>query len=167
MLSTVAHVVEKMNQLMLQLRIGSTPIDKPRPIDLAPLVARVCAAKPGADGRIDVELAACVIAIGHEERLEHVIGHLLQNALDATAAGGRVTVRLFLDGRFAAIEVADTGPGMASGLSPQDADIRLHFAKALLKSGDKAGAKTELEAVAVLTQASPARAEAQQMLKEL
>ena len=56
---------------------------------------------------------------------------------------------------------------MASGLSPQDADIRLHFAKALLKSGDKAGAKTELEAVAVLTQASPARAEAQQMLKEL
>jgi len=113
MLSTVAHVVEKMNQLMLQLRIGSTPIDKPRPIDLAPLVARVCAAKPGADGRIDVELAACVIAIGHEERLEHVIGHLLQNALDATAAEGRVTVRLFLDGRFAAIEVADTGPGMS------------------------------------------------------
>jgi cellulose synthase operon protein C len=56
---------------------------------------------------------------------------------------------------------------MASGLSPQDADIRLHFAKALLKAGDKAGAKSELEAVAVLTQASPARSEAQQMLKEL
>ncbi len=55
----------------------------------------------------------------------------------------------------------------ASGLSPQDADIRLHFAKALLKSGDKVGAKTELEAVAVLTKPSPARAEAQQMLKEL
>jgi putative PEP-CTERM system TPR-repeat lipoprotein len=56
---------------------------------------------------------------------------------------------------------------MASGLAPQDADIRLHLAKSLLKSGDKAGAKTELEAVAVLTKPSPARTEAQQMLKEL
>ncbi len=56
---------------------------------------------------------------------------------------------------------------MASGLAPQDADIRLHLAKSLLKSGDKAGAKTELEAVAVLTQPSAARTEAQQMLKEL
>ncbi len=57
---------------------------------------------------------------------------------------------------------------MASGLSPQDADIRLHFAKALLKSGRQGRARRrELEAVAVLTQASPARAEAQQMLKEL
>ena len=56
---------------------------------------------------------------------------------------------------------------MASSLSPQDADIRLHFAKALLKTGDKVGAKSELEAVAVLTQPSSARTEAQQMLKEL
>ena len=37
----------------------------------------------------------------------------------------------------------------------RDADIRLHLAKALLKTGDKAGAKTELEAVAELDQASP------------
>jgi thioredoxin-like negative regulator of GroEL len=55
----------------------------------------------------------------------------------------------------------------ASGLAPQDPDIRVHLAKALLKSGDKAGAKTELEAVAVQTRPSAARAEAQQMLKEL
>ena len=113
MLSTVAHVVGKMNQLMLQLRMGSTPIDKPRPIELAPLVGRVCAAKAGAEGRIELELAADVLAIGHEERVEHVIGHIVQNALDATAAGGGVTVRLLRDGRFAAIEVADTGPGMS------------------------------------------------------
>ena len=41
-------------------------------------------------------------AIGHEDRLEHVIGHLVQNALDATANGGSVSVRLHRDGRFAA-----------------------------------------------------------------
>jgi len=53
-----------------------------------------------------------VWTIGHSERLEHVIGHLVQNALDATAQGGAITVRLRRDDRFATIEVSDTGVGM-------------------------------------------------------
>jgi len=52
-------------------------------------------------------------------------------------------------------------------ISPGDNDIRLHLAKALLKTGDKAGAKTELETLAKLDQASDARDEAQKMLREL
>jgi putative PEP-CTERM system TPR-repeat lipoprotein len=55
----------------------------------------------------------------------------------------------------------------ASNYSPQDAEIRLHLAKALLKSGDKTGAKSELEKIAVDTKATPARAEAQKMLQTL
>ena len=43
----------------------------------------------------------------------------------------------------------------------------MHLAKALLKTGDKAGAKTELQALAKLDQASEVRDEAQKMLKEL
>jgi len=113
MLATVANVVERMNQLMLQLRLGTTPIEKPRPTDLAPLVRRVCAAKSGSDRRIELDLVPGVSAIGHEERLEHVIGHIVQNALDATAGGGSVTVRLFRDGAHAEVEVADTGAGMS------------------------------------------------------
>ena len=31
-----------------------------------------------------------LLALGHEDRLDHVIGHLIQNALDATTGGGRV-----------------------------------------------------------------------------
>ncbi len=54
----------------------------------------------------------------------------------------------------------------ASLLAPQDADIQLHLAKALLKSGDKAGAKSALEKLAAQTNPSPARAEAQQLLKK-
>ena len=46
------------------------------------------------------------------ERLEHVIGHLVQNALDATTKGGAISVRLRRDDRFATIEVSDTGVGM-------------------------------------------------------
>ena len=113
MLATVANVVERMNQLMLQLRLGTTPIEKPRLTELAPLVSRVCAAKSGSERRIEIELAPGVNTIGHEERLEHVIAHLVQNALDATVDGGRVTVRLFRDGAHAVVEVADTGVGMS------------------------------------------------------
>jgi putative PEP-CTERM system histidine kinase len=111
MLTTVEHVVGRMNALMLQLRTGTTPVEKPRQIDLAPVVERVCAAKRGARP-IDLELAS-VHAIGHEDRLEHVIGHLVQNALDATPDGGRIAVRLREDGRHAVVEVQDTGKGMS------------------------------------------------------
>ena len=45
MLETVAHVVERMNALMLQLRAGTTPIDNARPVELEALVRRVAAAK--------------------------------------------------------------------------------------------------------------------------
>ena len=112
MLETVENVVGRMNGLMLQLRAGTTPVDKPRPIDLESTVRRVCAAKAGGHP-IDLDLAPGVVALGHEERLDHVIGHLVQNALDATAGGGRVTVRLDRDGDFARIEVGDTGVGMS------------------------------------------------------
>lgn len=54
----------------------------------------------------------------------------------------------------------------ASNLAPQDADIQLHLAKALLKTGDKAAAKGELQKLAAQTNPSAARAEAQEMLKK-
>ena len=52
-------------------------------------------------------------ALGHEDRLEHVIGHLVQNALDATADDGRVRGQAArASGARASIEVGDTGAGM-------------------------------------------------------
>jgi putative PEP-CTERM system histidine kinase len=114
MLSTVEHVVERMNKLMLQLRTGATPVENARPVDLETVVRRVCAAKATIDPPIDLELSTGVTATGHEDRLEHVIGHLVQNAIDATSNGGRVTVTLQDDGAFALIDVKDTGTGMSS-----------------------------------------------------
>jgi len=113
MLDTVANVVTRMNNLMLQLRMGTTPVENARPLDLEPIVRRVCAAKASRPGAIDLALAPGVTALGHEDRLEHVIGHLVQNALDATAAGGSVRVATAREDRFASVEVADTGSGMS------------------------------------------------------
>jgi len=60
---------------------------------------------------IGLELTS-VMAVGHEDRLEHVIGHLVQNALDATGESGGVAVRAGREGGRALVEVRDTGKGM-------------------------------------------------------
>jgi putative PEP-CTERM system histidine kinase len=113
MLTTVEHVVGRMNHLMLQLRVGTTPLEKPRLADLRRLVDNVCNAKKSPGTAIGVDLTPGVFTIGHDDRLEHVIGHLVQNALDATAEHGSVAVRLHRDDRFAVVEVSDTGVGMS------------------------------------------------------
>ena len=114
MLSTVEHVAGRMNALMLQLRTGATPVENARPTDLGSIVQRICAAKSEARERVDVDLTPGITAIGHEDRMEHVFGHLIQNALDATAEQGRVAVRLRRSGCFAELEIADTGVGMSA-----------------------------------------------------
>ena len=55
----------------------------------------------------------------------------------------------------------------ASNLAPGNPDIRLHLGKALLKSGDKAGAKEAPEPLKRLDNASPLRADAQKLLSGL
>ncbi|MEP7275672.1 MAG: PEP-CTERM system histidine kinase PrsK, partial [Betaproteobacteria bacterium] len=77
-----------------------TPVEKRRVVDLEGLARRVCAAKAGAS-RPAIPVATPAVpaaALGHEDRLEHVIAHLVQNALDATAAGGEVDVRIGREG---------------------------------------------------------------------
>ncbi len=113
MLVTVEHVVERMNRLMLQLRTGATPVESPRPVVLEPVVRRVCSAKAGNDHRIELNLSPGVVTLGHEDQLEHVIAHLVQNAIDATDGRGMVSVKVDREGRFSVIEVNDNGIGMS------------------------------------------------------
>jgi signal transduction histidine kinase len=101
-----------MNHLMMQLRSGTTPVDKPHPVDLAAIARRVCAAKAGARAALACEASAAVLAMGHEDRLEHVVSHILQNAIDATPADGHVSVKAERDGVHGCIVVTDDGIGM-------------------------------------------------------
>jgi signal transduction histidine kinase len=52
------------------------------------------------------------VVLGHEDRLEHVISHLLQNAIDATSSTGLIEARLEADERFIHVVISDTGSGM-------------------------------------------------------
>ena len=55
----------------------------------------------------------------------------------------------------------------AVAAAPREADIRMHLAKALLKSGDKAGARRELEALVQQGEKKALGAEAAQLLQGL
>jgi putative PEP-CTERM system histidine kinase len=112
MLMTVEHSVDRMKQLMMQLRQGTTPVDAPSGIDLAPIVDRILRAKADQQPRVELQLESSVVAQGHVDRLERVIGHLVQNAIDATPDDGRVWVRLGRVNGLAMVEVGDTGRGM-------------------------------------------------------
>ena len=112
MLMTVEHSVDRMKQLMMQLREGTTPVDAPSGIDLAAVVDRIQRTKANQQPGVELRVETNVVAQGHVDRLERVIGHLVQNALDATADDGRVWVRLAKLNGLAMIEVGDTGRGM-------------------------------------------------------
>jgi putative PEP-CTERM system TPR-repeat lipoprotein len=56
---------------------------------------------------------------------------------------------------------------LASNLAPGDAQIRLHLAQGLMKTGDKPAARRELEMVMKLDKDSPQRAEAEKLLVAL
>ena len=51
-------------------------------------------------------------------RVQRVLANLVQNALQHTPAGGRVTVRARSDGAMVEVEVADTGAGIAAHALP-------------------------------------------------
>jgi putative PEP-CTERM system histidine kinase len=112
MLATVRHVVERMNGLLLQLRLGTNPVENAKPVDLSAVARRVGQAKAVARPGLSVEAVAPVFGLGHEDRLEHVVGHLVQNAIDATRSDGHVAVRVADDGSHAVVEVEDDGEGM-------------------------------------------------------
>jgi len=113
MLRTVEHVVGRMNHLMLQLRSGESPIDNPRAVDLAALVRNVQSTRVANARAMEVVSAVGVWALGHEDRLERVVAHLVQNGIEAAGERAHVVVRTFRDGDRAVVEIIDNGMGMS------------------------------------------------------
>jgi putative PEP-CTERM system histidine kinase len=113
MLMTVENSLDRMRQLMLQLREGATPPGKAFGVSLGGIAQRIQAVATGRGRTLEVELKAAVLTRGHEERLERIIGHVVQNAFDATDPTGRVWLQLDRVSGQACIVVGDTGQGMS------------------------------------------------------
>ncbi|MEO5696806.1 MAG: XrtA/PEP-CTERM system histidine kinase PrsK [Burkholderiaceae bacterium] len=112
MLDTVESSLEKMRQLMLQLREGKAPPGGQSGVELVPIVRRIETVAAERGRSLDVQIVDAVVTRGHEERIERVLGHVVQNAFDATGPGGRVWLKLMRSTGQARIEVGDTGKGM-------------------------------------------------------
>ena len=116
MLDTVENVLGRMQGLLMQLRAGTRPIEPPGPVPLLGALEAALRSRRGTGPEPALEVApelqhASVLA--HRDRLERVIGHLVQNAAEATPRSGRITLRAQREGSNARIEVEDTGKGMS------------------------------------------------------
>jgi len=114
MLMTVEHSVERMRQLMMQLREGATPPGSAVGVNLPDVIEQIRSDKARQGRVVSTQIDTTLVTRGHRERLERVIGHLVQNALDATPVEGSVWIRLERIGDRAHLEVGDTGHGMTS-----------------------------------------------------
>ena len=113
MLDTVENSLEKMRQLMLQLREGDKPHGVTSGVDLEQIARRLAAAAASKGRALELDLQPGVSTRGHPERVERVLGHVVQNAFDATPASGCVKLSLDAQGSQARVRVTDNGCGMS------------------------------------------------------
>jgi len=116
LLDTVDNVLQRMQGLLMQLRAGTRPIEQAAPLPLADTLRTAVAAKQGLRVQPALEIAPDVeqaAVVAQRDRLERVVGHLLQNAVEATPPDGSVRIAARCEGRHAVVEVIDTGRGMS------------------------------------------------------
>ena len=109
---TVRHSVDKMNNLMQQLK-GAMPSADVATVDMAKLLPDVVSGK--ASHRPKPELTSITQGLfvrGDRDKIATVIGHVIQNAVDATRKDGFVRVGLLGRDDWAVVEVTDNGIGM-------------------------------------------------------
>src|SRR5512139_3034066 len=112
MLETVESAVARMNKVLAQLRRGGDEV-RTQSVAVADVLVDAAASKQAFKLRPKLDLGDAGMQVrADRERLTRAIGHLLQNALEATPASGQVTLRAFAAAGHAVIEVTDTGAGM-------------------------------------------------------
>jgi putative PEP-CTERM system histidine kinase len=110
---TVDNAVHKMNRMLEQLRKNRMQWKAAQRADLKAVLADVVQLRAGGEPRPVLEVRdEGLFALVDGDRLVAVLGHLVQNAQEATGKGGCVTLVLRRDGGAAVIEVQDDGVGM-------------------------------------------------------
>jgi putative PEP-CTERM system histidine kinase len=113
MIDTVNFSVQKMRLLLQKLSRSESP-EHIAPLSLARLVKQAVALKAAYEPMPVLRIAdAGLQVVADAERLERVIGHLIQNAIEATPADGSVQVDLERRDGSVLIRIADSGEGMS------------------------------------------------------
>ena len=115
MIATLHSSVKKMNDLLARLHRGGGNVEA-EPVRAVPLrqaVATIAEVKRRVHP-IEVEGDPNLAAVADPVRLEQALGHLVQNAIDASPAGSPVRISWAARGGEAAIEIVDRGEGMSA-----------------------------------------------------
>jgi putative PEP-CTERM system histidine kinase len=112
MLATIESSVARMNRMLAKLSEAPDASATER-VELDDLLDEVIRSKHGFSLKPSLDKQASGLGVrGDRERLVRVIGHIVQNAIEATPYTGRVDVRLARQDDWAVISVTDTGAGM-------------------------------------------------------
>ncbi|WP_293987817.1 XrtA/PEP-CTERM system histidine kinase PrsK [Sphingomonas sp.] len=110
MIATLKDSAGRMNDLLARLsQHHSGRADDPQAIELLPLAERIAKMRGGSRAVV-VTGDRDALALADPARLEQALGHLIQNAVEASNGGDPVTVTV----GHTSIEVADRGTGMSA-----------------------------------------------------
>jgi putative PEP-CTERM system histidine kinase len=113
MLDTVKHSVQKMTLLLQRLSRNESP-EHMVPLSIDLVLRQAVALKAAFEPHPVVEIRDDGLKVrADRERLERVLGHLIQNAIEATPKDGTVKVGLRRDQGTVLITITDTGEGMS------------------------------------------------------
>ncbi len=113
--ATVENVMDRMQGLLVQLRSGASG-GPPAPVAIDDAIRESVRGRstPRLEPVVEIEPSAEQLQVmAHRDRLVRVVGHLVQNAIEAAGETGKVRIRARRDGDWASVEVADTGKGMS------------------------------------------------------
>ena len=113
MVETVYLSIQKMKRLLEKLN-SENSIEKPASLLIDKLLQVLVESKSKYEPKPILDIKDHNLSVfANLFRLERAIGHLIQNAIEATSKDGEVRVRLMKQESSAVIEVMDTGHGMS------------------------------------------------------
>jgi putative PEP-CTERM system histidine kinase len=112
-IATLENVVNKIEHLLGQLKKGQIKNDNKTTINLSELIRDVAIQQAG--NKPTLQLSASqekIEVLGEKEKITAILGHLVQNAQEATPDHGFVRMELSKNEQQAIIKVIDNGCGM-------------------------------------------------------
>lgn len=112
-IETLENVVSKIENLLAQLKKGNIKSEDNTVINLVDIIADVAIQQAGNKPALQLTAHDNEIHIlGEKEKIIAILGHLVQNAQDATDNNGFVHLMLEKDEQHAIIKISDNGSGM-------------------------------------------------------